>query len=100
VTLDHPANNPIADIAQALQQNLSSVGIKVNLIRAESRQVTTKVRLRHHQLAIGQWGSDYFDPNSNAQWFRQQRRHTAAQRRLDRGLDEQGHNQSRHRRGQ
>ena len=69
VTLDHPANNPIADIAQALQQNLASIGIKVNLIRAEARQVTTKVRLRHHQLAIGQWGSDYFDPNSNAQWF-------------------------------
>ena len=69
MTLDHPANNPIADIAQALQQNLASIGIKVNLIRAEARQVTTKVRLRHHQLAIGQWGSDYFDPNSNAQWF-------------------------------
>ncbi len=69
VTLDHPANNPIADIAQALQANLASIGIKVSLIRAEARQVTTKVRLRHHQLAIGQWGSDYFDPNSNAQWF-------------------------------
>ena len=69
VTLDHPANNPIADIAQALQENLASIGIKVTLIRAEGRQVTTKVRARHHQLAIGQWGSDYFDPNSNAQWF-------------------------------
>lgn len=69
VTLDHPANSPIADIAQALQANLASIGIKVSLIRAEARQVTTKVRLRHHQLAIGQWGSDYFDPNSNAQWF-------------------------------
>ncbi|HEX3348936.1 MAG TPA: ABC transporter substrate-binding protein [Acetobacteraceae bacterium] len=69
VTFDHPATNPIADIAQAVQQNVASVGIKMTLLRGDSRQVTTKVRARHHQIATGQWGSDYFDPNSNAQWF-------------------------------
>ena len=69
VELDHAATNPTADIAQAVQQDLASVGIRMKLLRADSRQVTTKVRARRHQMAIGQWGSDYFDPNSNAQWF-------------------------------
>lgn len=69
VVLDHPATNPVADISQVVQQNLASVGIRMTLLRADSRQVTTKVRARRHQMSIGQWGSDYFDPNSNAQWF-------------------------------
>ena len=29
----------------------------------------TKIRARQHQLGILLWGSDYMDPNSNAQTF-------------------------------
>ncbi|TJV49903.1 MAG: ABC transporter substrate-binding protein, partial [Mesorhizobium sp.] len=28
-----------------------------------------KYRARNHDIYIGQWGQDYFDPNSNAQTF-------------------------------
>ncbi|MEO8686009.1 MAG: ABC transporter substrate-binding protein, partial [Devosia sp.] len=28
-----------------------------------------KYRARNHDMYIGQWGQDYFDPNSNAQTF-------------------------------
>jgi len=31
--------------------------------------VLTKYRARNHDIYIGQWGSDYWDPNSNAQNF-------------------------------
>jgi peptide/nickel transport system substrate-binding protein len=69
VTLDHAAVQPTADIAQAIQANLTSAGIKVTLLSGESRQVITKTRARQHQLALLSWGSDYFDPNSNAEAF-------------------------------
>ncbi|HCL63266.1 MAG TPA: ABC transporter substrate-binding protein, partial [Rhizobium sp.] len=32
-------------------------------------QTLTKYRARQHDIYIGQWGSDYFDPNSNAETF-------------------------------
>jgi peptide/nickel transport system substrate-binding protein len=69
VTLDHRNNAPFTDIAQALQADLAAIGIKVTLIAAENKQVITKTRARQHQLAMSAWGSDYFDPNSNAETF-------------------------------
>jgi peptide/nickel transport system substrate-binding protein len=69
VTMDHGTAQPVPDIAQAIQANLASVGIKVNLLSGESRQIITKTRARQHQLALLSWGSDYFDPNSNAEAF-------------------------------
>ena len=69
VTLDHFSAPPFADIAQALQANLGEIGIKATLLAGEQKQVITKTRGRQHQLAVLAWGSDYFDPNSNAQTF-------------------------------
>jgi peptide/nickel transport system substrate-binding protein len=67
VTLDHVSTPPQSDIAQAIQANLAAIGIKVNLSGGESKQVITKTRARTHQMALLSWGTDYFDPNSNAQ---------------------------------
>jgi peptide/nickel transport system substrate-binding protein len=39
----------------------------VTLNSDEAKQVYTKNRARQHQLALLPWGTDYFDPNSNAQ---------------------------------
>ncbi len=69
VTLDHQSAAPFSDVAQAVQADLSAIGIKVDLVAAEFRQVITKTRARQHQMAMLRWGSDYFDPNSNAQAF-------------------------------
>jgi len=69
VTMDYISSQPYADIAQALQADLAAVGIKVQLLPGEQKQVITKTRARTHQLAVLVWGSDYFDPNSNAQAF-------------------------------
>ncbi len=69
VTMDYISHSPYAEIAQAVQADLAAIGIKVTLLPGEQKQVITKTRARTHQLAILVWGSDYFDPNSNAQGF-------------------------------
>jgi peptide/nickel transport system substrate-binding protein len=69
VTMDYISAAPYGDIAQAVQANLAAIGIKVTLLAGEQKQVITKTRARQHQLAILVWGTDYFDPNSNAQAF-------------------------------
>ncbi len=69
ITLDYISTAPYADIAQAVQANLAAIGIKATLLAGEQKQVITKTRGRQHQMALLVWGSDYFDPNSNAQAF-------------------------------
>ncbi len=69
VTMDHIAAAPYNDIAQAVQANLKDIGIDVKLLPAQAKQVFTKMRARQHELILSVWGSDYFDPNSNAQAF-------------------------------
>ncbi len=69
VTLDYNSAPPTSDIAQAVQADLAAIGIKVTLVGGEQKQVVTKTRARQHQLAMLGWGTDYFDPNSNAQAF-------------------------------
>jgi peptide/nickel transport system substrate-binding protein len=69
IVMDHYAASPYAEIAQAVQQNLSEVGISVSLSPGEQKQVVTKTRARNHQLALLVWNADYFDPHSNAQAF-------------------------------
>jgi peptide/nickel transport system substrate-binding protein len=69
ITMDCPSVQPYADIAQAVQADLAAVGIEVNLLVGDTKQVITKTRARQHQMAMLYWGTDYFDPNSNAQAF-------------------------------
>jgi peptide/nickel transport system substrate-binding protein len=69
VTLDYTSLPPSSDIAQAVQADLAKIGINVTLQGGEQKQVVTKTRARQHQMAMLSWGTDYFDPNSNAQAF-------------------------------
>ncbi len=69
MTLDHFAQAPYADIAQAVQSDLAAIGVKVRLQAGERKQVTTKMRARQHQMTLMAWFPDYLDANSNAQAF-------------------------------
>lgn len=69
IDMDHDSAQPYPDIAQAVQANLGEIGIKVNLLAAENRQVLTKMRARRHQMLLASWGTDYFDPHANADAF-------------------------------
>jgi peptide/nickel transport system substrate-binding protein len=69
MTLDHFAQAPYADIAQAIQADLAAIGVKVQLMAGEHKQTISKMRARQHQLALMTWFPDYLDANSNAQAF-------------------------------
>ena len=69
VTMDVRNNQPVTGIAENVQQTLAQAGIKLEIIPGDGKQTLTKYRARQHDIYIGQWGSDYFDPNSNAETF-------------------------------
>lgn len=69
LVIDHAATQPYAEVAQAVQGNLSDIGLRTELQAGDQRQVITKTRARQHQAALLYWGSDFFDPHSNAQAF-------------------------------
>jgi peptide/nickel transport system substrate-binding protein len=50
-------------------RRLAQAGIKMEIIPGDGKQTLTKYRARNHDIYIGQWGQDYFDPNSNAETF-------------------------------
>lgn len=69
VSFDVRNTQPVTGIAESFQQTAAQAGIKVDIIPGDGKQTLTKYRARQHDLYIGQWGSDYFDPNSNAETF-------------------------------
>lgn len=69
VTMDVRNTEPVTGISQSFQQTLAQAGIKMEIIPGDGKQTLTKYRARQHDLYIGQWGADYFDPHSNAQTF-------------------------------
>jgi peptide/nickel transport system substrate-binding protein len=69
VTMDVRNTEPVTGISQSFQQSLAQAGIKMEIIPGDGKQTLTKYRARQHDLYIGQWGADYFDPHSNAQTF-------------------------------
>ena len=69
VTMDVRNTQPVTGIAESMQQTLGQAGIKLEIVPGDVKQTLTKYRARTHDIYIGQWGSDYFDPNSNADTF-------------------------------
>lgn len=69
VTMDVRNTQPVTAISESFQQTAGQAGIKVDIIPGDGKQTLTKYRARNHDIYIGQWGQDYFDPNSNAQTF-------------------------------
>lgn len=69
VTMDVRNNQPVTGIAESIQQTAGEAGVKIEIIPGDGKQTLTKYRARNHDIYIGQWGQDYFDPNSNAETF-------------------------------
>ncbi|WP_274628264.1 ABC transporter substrate-binding protein [Arvimicrobium flavum] len=69
VTMDVRSTQPVTGVAESIQQTAGQAGIKVEIIPGDGKQTLTKYRARNHDIYIGQWGQDYFDPNSNAETF-------------------------------
>ncbi|MEO5661404.1 MAG: ABC transporter substrate-binding protein [Polaromonas sp.] len=69
VTIDTRTIQPVQGIVEAFQQTAKRAGIEVEIIPGDGKQVLTKYRARTHDMYIGQWGADYWDPHTNADTF-------------------------------
>ena len=69
VTMDVRTVQPVQGIAEAFQQTAKRAGIDVEIIPGDGKQTLTKYRARNHDIYIGQWGADYWDPHTNADTF-------------------------------
>ena len=69
ITLDVTSTQPTLGVAEALQQTLAQANIKVEIVSEDFKQLLTRYRARQHDMAILQWGVDYWDPNSNSETF-------------------------------
>ena len=69
VTMDVRNTQPVTGIAESFQQSLAQAGVKMEIIPGDGKQTLTKYRARNHDMYIGQWGVDYWDPHSNADTF-------------------------------
>lgn len=69
VTMDVRTVQPVQGIAEAVQQTAKRAGIDIEILPGDGKQTLTKYRARTHDLYIGQWGADYWDPHTNADTF-------------------------------
>jgi peptide/nickel transport system substrate-binding protein len=69
VTIDMRTVQPVQGITEAIQQTAKRAGIDIEIIPGDGKQTLTKYRARSHDMYIGQWGADYWDPHTNADTF-------------------------------
>ena len=65
VTIDMRTIQPVQGITESFQQTAKRAGIDIEIIPGDGKQVLTKYRARTHDMYIGQWGADYWDPHTN-----------------------------------
>ena len=69
VTIDMRTVQPYQAITEALQQSFRQAGITLEILPGDGKQTLTKYRARQHDIYIGSWGMDYWDPHTNADTF-------------------------------
>ena len=69
VTIDMRTTQPVQGITENFQQTAKQAGIEIEIIPGDGKQTLTKYRARTHDMYIGQWGADYWDPHTNADTF-------------------------------
>jgi peptide/nickel transport system substrate-binding protein len=67
--MDMRTIQPVQGITEAFQQTAKRAGIDIEIFPGDGKQVLTKYRARTHDMYIGQWGADYWDPHTNADTF-------------------------------
>ena len=69
VTIDMRTQQPVQGITEAFQQTAKRAGIDIEIIPGDGKQTLTKYRARTHDIYVGAWGADYWDPHTNADTF-------------------------------
>ncbi len=68
-TIDMRTVQPVQGITESFQQTAKRAGIELEIIPGDGKQTLTKYRARSHDMYIGTWGADYWDPHTNADTF-------------------------------
>jgi peptide/nickel transport system substrate-binding protein len=66
LTIDMRTTQPVQGITEAFQQTAKRAGVEIEILPGDAKQTLTKYRARTHDMYIGQWGADYWDPHTNA----------------------------------
>jgi peptide/nickel transport system substrate-binding protein len=66
LTIDMRTAQPVQGITEAFQQTAKRAGVDIEILPGDGKQTLTKYRARTHDMYIGQWAADYWDPHSNA----------------------------------
>ena len=66
LTIDMRTTQPVQGITEAFQQTAKRAGVDIEILPGDGKQTLTKYRARTHDMYIGQWGADYWDPHTNA----------------------------------
>jgi len=69
ITMDMRTTQPVQGMTEAFQQTAKRAGIDIEILPADGKQTLVKYRARQHDIYIGQWGADYWDPHTNADTF-------------------------------
>jgi len=69
VTMDTTNKTETRLLSASIQNTLSKAGINLIIKLADNKTTLTKYRASQHDIYIGQWGSDYQDPHSNAEGY-------------------------------
>ena len=69
VTIDMRTVQPVQGITEAIQQTAKRAGIEIEILPGDGKQTLTKYRARSHDMYVGSWGADYWDPHTNADTF-------------------------------
>jgi peptide/nickel transport system substrate-binding protein len=69
VSIDMRTAQPVQGITEAIQQTFKQGGVDLEILPGDGKQTLTKYRARSHDIYIGTWGADYWDPHTNADTF-------------------------------
>jgi peptide/nickel transport system substrate-binding protein len=66
VTIDVTNKSESRELAASLQSSMAKAGVNLIIRLADNKTTLTKYRASEHDIYLGEWGSDYQDPHSNA----------------------------------
>jgi len=69
LTIDMRTVQPVQGMTEAMQQTFKQGGVELEILPGDGKQTLTKYRARSHDIYIGNWGADYWDPHTNADTF-------------------------------
>ena len=69
VTMDVTNKTETRELSASLQNTMAKAGINLIIKVNDNKTTLTKYRASEHDIYLGQWGSDYLDPHSNADGY-------------------------------